>query len=93
MEVNAWFSAKAATILGANSQFACPSCLVPRIFLCDLSGTVYPPRTRNGTLTLLGRADKCTTKSEAYKVLLEQSVRNVSVSSTFTVNIHHMGQI
>jgi hypothetical protein len=55
---------------------------VPRELLCDLSGNVYPPRTRNGTLTLLARAEKCTTKAETYQVLLEQSIRNVSVSFT-----------
>lgn len=75
-----YFRARATTILGANSQFACPVCLVPREFLCDLPGNIYPLRTRNGTLTLLARADRCTTKSEAHKILLEQSIRNVPVS-------------
>lgn len=53
---------------------------MPREFLCDLPGNVYPLRTRNGTLTLLAQADGCVTKSEVHKILLEQSVRNVPVS-------------
>lgn len=53
---------------------------MPRECLCDLPGNAYPLRTRNGTLTLLAQADKSTTKTEAYKILLEQSVRNIPVS-------------
>lgn len=56
---------------------------MPREFLCDLPGNIYPLRTRNSTLTLLARADGCTTKSEAHKILLEQSIRNVPVSLLF----------
>ena len=56
---------------------------MPREFLCDLPGNIYPLRTRSGTLTLLARADKCATKTEAYKILLKQSIRNVPVSLTF----------
>jgi hypothetical protein len=56
---------------------------VPREFLCDLPGNIYPLRTRNGTLTLLAKADECGTKAEAYKVLLEQSLRNIPVSLFF----------
>ena len=52
---------------------------MPKEFLCDLPGDVYPLRTRNGTLTLLAQADECATKTEAYEVLLEQSIRNVPV--------------
>jgi hypothetical protein len=57
---------------------------VPKEFLCDLPGNIYPLRTQNGTLTLLARAEECTTKADAYEVLLEQSVRNVPVSLVFT---------
>ena len=57
---------------------------MPKEFLCDLPGNVYPLRTRNGTLTLLARAEECTTKAEAYRVLLEQSVRNIPVSSFYS---------
>ena len=58
---------------------------MPRKFLCDLPGNVYPLRTRNGTLTLLARAGRCATKSEVHKVLLEQSVRDIPVSLTFNL--------
>jgi hypothetical protein len=34
-------------------------------------------------LTLLAKADECGTKAEAYKVLLEQSLRNIPVSLFF----------
>ena len=60
---------------------------MPREFLCDLPGNIYPLRTRSGTLTLLARADKCATKTEAYKILLKQSIRNVPVSLTFTLEL------
>ena len=59
---------------------------MPKEFLCDLPGDVYPLRTRNGTLTLLARADKCATKTEAYKVLLEQSIWNVPVGLKLTLS-------
>ena len=60
---------------------------MPREFLCDLPGNIYPLWTRSGTLTLLARADKCATKTEAYKILLKQSIRNVPVSLTFTLEL------
>jgi len=66
----------------------CPICLVPKEFLCDLLGNAYPLRTRNGTLTLLARADKCASKAEAYKILLEQSVWNIPVSLAFTLKTY-----
>jgi len=53
---------------------------VPKKFLGDIPGNIWPLRTRNGALTLLAQADSCATKTEAYKVLLEQSIRNVPVS-------------
>lgn len=81
----AYIRARAAAIFGANSQFTCLSCLVPKEFLCDLPGDIYPLRTRNGTLTLLARAEECGTKAEAYKILLEQSVRNIPVSLISTL--------
>ena len=72
-------SARAASILGPNSEWVCPSCLVPKGFLWDLSDVIYPLRTRNGTLRLIQEADACDTKWKAYTVLLEQSIRNIPV--------------
>ena len=60
---------------------------MPREFLCDLPGNIYPLRTRSGTLTLLAWADKYATKTEAYKILLKQSIQNVPVSLTFTLEL------
>lgn len=54
---------------------------MPRISLCDLPGDIYPLRTRNDTLTLLAQADGCATKTEAHKILLEQSIRDIPVSA------------
>jgi len=72
-------SARAALILGPKSEWVCPSCLVPKGFLWDLSDVIYPLRTRNGTLRLIEKADACDTKHKAYNVLLEQSIRNIPV--------------
>lgn len=74
-----FISARAALILGPNSEWVCPSCLVPKGFLWDLSEAIYPLRTRNGTLRLIQKADACATKRKAYTVLLEQSIRNIPV--------------
>ena len=72
-------SSKAVSILGAKSKWVCLSCLVPREFLWDLTDVIYPLWTRNGTLRLIQKAEACDTKREAYKVLLEQSIRNIPV--------------
>ena len=72
-------SARAALILGPNSELVCPCCLVPKEFLWDLLEVIYPLRSRDGTLRLIQGADVCKTKKEARAVLLEQSVRNIPV--------------
>ena len=74
-----FISARAASILGANSEWVCPPCLVPKGFLWDLSEVIYPLRTRNGTLRLIEKANACDTKQKAHSVLLEQSIRNIPV--------------
>ena len=89
-------SERAASILGPNSKWVCPACLVPKGFLWDLSDVIYPLRTRNGTLRLIQKADACVTKGQAYSVLLEQSIRNIPVcmcldgqqESDFSSRIH-----
>lgn len=72
-------SARAALILGPNSEFVCTCCLVPKDFLWDLLEVIYPLRSRDGILRLIQDADACQTKKEARAVLLEQSVRNIPV--------------
>ena len=72
-------SSRAASILGSQSGWVCPTCLVPHDFLWDLSDVIYPLRTRDGTLRLIEEAEGCSTKAGAYKVLLAQSIRNIPV--------------
>ena len=72
-------SSKAASILGSNSGWVCPSYLVPDDSLWDLSDVIYPLRTRDGTLRLIGDSESCSTKKEAHDILLTQSIRNIPV--------------
>ena len=74
-----YFSSRAASILGSKSGWVCPTCLVPRDFLWDLSEVIYPLRTWDGTLRLIEKAEDCSTKARAYEVLLNQSIRNIPV--------------
>ena len=74
-------SARAALILGPKSQSVCLCCLVPKNFLWDLLEVIYPLRTRDGTLQLIQKAEACGTKQKAHAVLLEQSIRNIPVST------------
>lgn len=74
-----FISSKAASILGSKSGWVCPSCLVPGDTLWDLSDVIYPLRTRDGTLRLIGESECCSTKTKARDVLLEQSIRNIPV--------------
>ncbi|KAI0315267.1 hypothetical protein OF83DRAFT_1173981 [Amylostereum chailletii] len=66
---------RAVLILGANSKFPCPICLVPRDALAILTGT-WPKRTLEGTKALLGEARGLTTKKVAKAKLQEQSIRD-----------------
>ena len=89
-------SARAALILGPNSESVCLSCLVPKNFLWDLLEVIYPLRTQDGTLQLIQQAEACGTKKDAHAVLLEQSIRSIPVSlclkgwqiSDFHLRIH-----
>ena len=74
-----FISSKAASILGANSGWVCPPCLVPDDGLWDLSDVIYPLRTRDGTLQLIAESESCSTKTRAHEVLLTQSIRNIPV--------------
>ncbi|EUC64240.1 hypothetical protein RSOL_437800 [Rhizoctonia solani AG-3 Rhs1AP] len=67
--------AKILSILGHQSGFPCPVCLVPRGKQGDLSGTVWPRRTHEETLLILERAENASTKQEAKEIRQEQSLR------------------
>lgn len=73
------FSTRFASILGAQSEFKCPICLVPACALSDLCGDPYPKRLRNKTLTLIANADEQTSASAAKRALAAQSIRGISV--------------
>ena len=60
-------SSRAASILGSQSGWVCPTCLVPHDLLWDLSDVIYPLRTRDGTLRLIEEAEGCSTKQEPIK--------------------------
>jgi len=71
-------SCRAVSILGANSNFACPTCLVPKCELWNLGGE-YPPRTKGAALALLREAEYMPTATQRYAILLRQSIRYMTV--------------
>jgi len=73
-------SARLASILGAQSEFKCPICLVPANQLWDLSEITYPERSRNKTLTLIENANKQGSATATRKQLVTQSIRGIHVS-------------
>ncbi|KAH9934362.1 uncharacterized protein B0H18DRAFT_1207855, partial [Fomitopsis serialis] len=71
-------AARAAGILGSQSEHACPVCLVPRGSLGDLCSRVsWPKRTKKGTEQLLLEAASMPNKTRQKKKLGEQSLRNI----------------
>ena len=78
-------STQLASILGVQSEFKCPICLVPANALWDLCGSPHPKRTRNKTLTLIASANEQTSATAARKKLTTQSVRGVPVSNVIVV--------
>jgi len=80
-------SARLALILGTQSQFKCPICLVPAGQLWDLSETIYPERSRNKTLMLIASANKEKSATAARKKLVTQSIRGIPVSNAVTVGV------
>jgi hypothetical protein len=69
---------RAASMLGANSNFTCPVCLVPKCELWNLAGK-YPPRTKEGAVALLQEAKAAQTAKQQYETLLKQSIRYMTV--------------
>ncbi|KAF9789541.1 hypothetical protein BJ322DRAFT_1105394 [Thelephora terrestris] len=67
-----------ASILGAQSEFKCPICLVPANALSDLCGDSYPKRSRNSALALIANANEQTSASAAKRALGAQSIRRIS---------------
>ncbi|KAF9784788.1 hypothetical protein BJ322DRAFT_1109498 [Thelephora terrestris] len=67
-----------ASILGVQSEFKCPICLVPANALWDLCGTPYPKRSRNKTLSLIEKANKQTSATATKRALASQSIRGIS---------------
>ncbi|KAI0061984.1 hypothetical protein BV25DRAFT_1916289 [Artomyces pyxidatus] len=67
---------RAALILGANSGYPCPICLVPRELQGDLSQT-WERRTVEGTRQLVVAARSLKTKKARSAKLKEQSVRDL----------------
>ena len=86
--VNCWFfvnliyhlSTRATTTLGARSKYPCPVCLVPSGRLWELSGIVYPRRTRGGVKRLIVKANLAPSAKAEKKLLNRQSVCNIPVS-------------
>lgn len=75
------FSIRMICILGHNSGFPCPICLVPRLEQSKL-GKVWPIRTVAATEAILERARHSETKAEKDKILHEQSLRDIRVSGS-----------
>ncbi|KAG9094666.1 hypothetical protein FS749_012061 [Ceratobasidium sp. UAMH 11750] len=63
-------------ILGHNSGFPCPICLVPRLEQSKLM-EVWPTRTVSGSEDVLDRANQAPTISKRNEILHEQSLRNI----------------
>ena len=80
-----YLSSRIACILGHSSGFPCPICLVPRLEQCELVGT-WPLRTNIGSQELLIRANESTTLGARHGVLLEQSLRDIQVSTDFALS-------
>jgi hypothetical protein len=80
---------RATSILGANSTYTCPICLVPRGELWDLSQVIYPRRARDGALQLLANAHAAPSKKAAKEILATQSIRNVAVRETDWTRDHN----
>ncbi|KDN35213.1 hypothetical protein RSAG8_11788, partial [Rhizoctonia solani AG-8 WAC10335] len=70
---------KMICILGHQSNFPCPKCLVPRQEQSKLTKT-WPMRTVSETEALFDRANSAETSSERDQILKEQSLRSVHMS-------------
>lgn len=81
-------STRLALILGAQSEFKCPVCLVPTNKLWDLCGAAHPKRTRDKTLTLIVSANEESSVSATKRRLVMQSIRGISVGSASIVLRH-----
>jgi hypothetical protein len=90
------FSTRFASILGAQSEFKCPICLVPANALSDLCGDSYPKRSRNSALALIANANEQTSASAAKRALGAQSIRRISVGGlilpkfTMLISVHRI---
>ncbi|KEP45810.1 hypothetical protein V565_239550 [Rhizoctonia solani 123E] len=83
---------KILSLLGHQSGFPCPICLVPRDEQGDLSGTSWEPRTYEGTREVLNRASLAKKPAEAKAIRQEQSLRQTEVCLTAAI-IHHYWEI
>lgn len=70
--------ARLATIFGANSEYPCPMCLIPKREMYALGG-IWPARTIRSVDELMSRASGSTTKKQRRHILKEQSMRDIEV--------------
>lgn len=71
-----------STILGAQSGYPCPICLVPRDQQYAL-GNTWPLRTLEGTNSLVSLARLQERRKDQKQLLDQQSLRPITVSNIF----------
>ena len=80
-------STQLALILGVQSKFKCPICLVPANVLWDLCGAIHLKYSQNKTLTLIASANEQTFVSAMRKIVITQSIQGVSVGGVIVASV------
>ena len=84
MKLMATLRVRISGILGSNSLYPCPICLVPKDKLSQL-GHTWPARTKESTDALITKASWQRTKEARKNTLASQSLRYIYVSGFLTV--------